>query len=534
MQTSCSEKRRSRLWDFLLRAGRRSSPFGAVVMSIAILTANPHAAHANVDVCQAAIEKAGATLRAATAKALANCADVIAKESARGGKGNLVRAADKCEASLATVFDRAGANPGKSSIAKFQTAIDRLFPKTCIGADLRALGHLASGAGGTAPPAPGGSPAVQDWAKTWLAVANVKTAVVQQLLHERDFFNRLGEAMAAANDCTTSQVRPNLCQFDVQCRSHACQLTAASNASLAYPSGEVGTVPVSGRFILDVCPMKGFGFGLGEEGDFVILMGGPRRAIDPVNIGDGVVCVDQISAEGWCDCTGLGVPPNAAFCQDHIEANGDGCLGSETGSVPAPEEPCFCDDGSGIPGARCSPTLDPCPNGSVCGIKASGGVCHAGTQNGPLKTIRWGASLPGDCLLLETLQFKTLPSAALFGPDGQPCTADDTVGPSAPMPVPLTTGISAATVVDAVVTQGTCDGGKTHCIENANCFDGTCVGAATTNTSSPVVAGQRLDSCATLESGGLRGLKLVGAFPTVDGGGGGLGDLAVSFEVNCE
>jgi len=540
MQTSRSQERRSRC-ESLAPAGTRNGRarrgrFPAAMVAIAILTGNVHASHATADKCQAAVEKAGATLRAATSKALAICADTIAKESTKAAKGNLTKAADACEKSLASVFDRAKANPGKSAIAKFETAIDKLFPRTCTGGDLRALGHLVSGAGGTAPPAPGGSPAVQDWVKTWLAVANVKTAVIQQLLHERDFLNRLSEAAAAANDCTATQVRPNLCQFDVQCRSHACQLTATSNASLVFPDGLAGTLPVSGRFLLDVCPMKGFGFGLGEEGDFVILMGGPRRALDPVNVGSTLVCVDQVSAEGWCDCAGLGVAPNAASCQDHIESNGDGCLGTDTGFATTPEEPCFCDNGSGIPGARCSPSLGSCPNGSVCGIKASGGVCHPGTKNGPVKAVVSGVSLPGDCLLLETLQFKTLPSAALFGPDGQPCTADDLVSASAPVPVPLTTGTSAATVVDAVVTQGTCDGGKTRCIENANCLDGTCTGAATTTISSPTLAGRRLNSCASLEAGGLGGLKFVGAFPALDGGGigGGSGDLAVSFEVDCE
>jgi hypothetical protein len=104
------------------------------------------------------------------------------------------------------------------------------------------------------------------------------------------------------------------------------------------------------------------------------------------------------------------------------------------------------------------------------------------------------------------------------------------------VPVPLTTGTSTATVVDAVVTQGTCDGGKTRCIENANCLDGTCTGAATATISSPTLAGRRLNSCANLEAGGLGGLKLVGALPALDGGGigGGSGDLAVSFEVDCE
>jgi hypothetical protein len=515
---------------------------GATVL---VLTAPP--AFATVDKCQKALERAGSKLQTDAIRALTRCADTIRKaaptadsvsQSAVGAdatatpaKSPAERAADACEALLARVFDKGGTMPGRSSIDRFKATVDSLVPGTCTATDLFALGHLLSGAAGTAPPAPGSSPGVQEWAKNWLAMANVSTAVMQEIMQARDLLNEIGAMIDTVGDCGDAQIRPNLCQFAIQCRDQACQIAASSRASITLATGATTPIALGGQLVLQVCTMKNSGL-LGTNGEFVSLVGGPARTIRVPAIAGTTICVDQVAAEGWCDCSGLGVSVDTAICQDHIESNGEGCLGPSTGIFPTSETPCFCDDGSGQLGAQCGPSLPSCPSGSACGKKASGGRCHPGTANGPIKTLVTGASSPGDCVLLDTLQFKVLPSAAAFGPDGQPCTSDDTLPPVATVPVPMSTGTATALLKDAVITEGSCDGGKTRCVENANCADGLCVGAVTGDITSPPVTGARASSCAMLEAGKLSGLQLVGGLTSLDVLG--LGDLAATFQIVCE
>jgi hypothetical protein len=513
--------------------------------TILVLSAPP--AFAAVDKCQKALEKAGSKLQTDAIKALARCADAIRKANPSAdsgstsgggsaatptpGKSPIERAADTCEAQLATVFDKAGAFTGRSSIDRFKAAVDKLVPGTCTATDLFALGHLLSGAAGTAPPAPSSNPGIQDWTKNWLAVANLSAVVMQEIMQARDLLNQINATIDAIGDCKGSETRPNLCQFAIQCRDQACEMASSSNASITLAAGPTIPIAIGGQLVLQVCTMKNFGL-LGNNGEFVSLVGGPARSIRVPALAGITICVDQVAAEGWCDCTGLGVSVDTAICQDHIESNGEGCVGPSTGIFTTTETPCFCDDGSGQLGVQCGPTLPSCPNGSTCGKKGTGGRCHPGTTNGPIKTLVTGTSSAGDCVLLDTLQFKLLPSAAAFGPDGQPCTSDDTVPPVVTVPIPLSTGTANASVKDSVITEGACDGGKTRCVENANCADGLCVGVAKGEIASPPVTGAKVSSCAMLEAGKLSGLKLVGGLTAVDVAG--LGDLAATFQIVCE
>ncbi len=79
-----------------------------------------------------------------------------------------------------------------------------------------------------------------------------------------------------------------------------------------------------------------------------------------------------------------------------------------------------------------------------------------------------------------------------------------------------------------------------QCIENANCTavsGETCVGAIINPSETlPSVTGSPIDSttfgCPDLEGGTLTGLKLVGAFPSLDGAG--LGDVVQNFSLVCQ
>lgn len=512
--------------------------------AVLVLGLSAHTSLAAVDKCQAAVEKATAKLQSQVITSITTCEDSIAKEVAKGAHGNLTKAANSCETTLAKVFDKAKLRPGKSAIAIFQKSIDSLFPKTCTAGDLVTLGHMISGAGGTAPPGTGGSPSAQDWVKNWLAVATIQAGIVQEAVHTRNFLDLLQDVITATADCRSAQLRPNVCQFAIQCRSHACNLSSASSAALTFASQLPAAVQLSGNLVLDVCPMKGFGFGLGDSGDLLMLMAGPQRTIKPVTVGStestAKVCIDTIAAEGWCDCVGLGIASvNASYCQDHVSRNGDACSGSSIGGVDMDESPCFCDDGTSSPlgtsNQQCGPGLSACPTGLKCGKKPSGGVCHPGTTNGPVKAELTGASSQGDCVIQETLQFTNLTTLETYGADGLPCTADDTIPPSAPVTVPLTTGTAVASIKDAVKTEGSCDNGAARCIEDANCGDKHCVGAQLADIQSTALTGVRASSCIMFDSTVLRGVEFVGSFPTLDGGGlgPGLGDVSTTFRLSC-
>ena len=507
---------------------------------VLVLGLSAQSSLAALDKCQAAVEKATAKLQSQVITSITACEDSIAKEIAKGARGNLTKAANTCETTLAKVFDKAKLRPGHSAIATFQQSIDSLFPKTCTAGDLVTLGHMISGAGGTAPPGTGGSPSAQDWVKNWLAVATIHAAILQEAVHTRNFLDLLGDVITATGDCTSAQQRPNVCQFAIQCRSHACNLSSASSATLFFASQLPLGVSLGGNLVLDVCPMKGFGFGLGDSGDLLMLMAGPQRTIKPVSIGSAgstaKVCIDTIAAEGWCDCVGLGIASvNASYCQDHVLSNGDGCSGSSIGGISTDESPCFCDSDLGVSDQQCGPGLPTCPTGFKCGKKPSGGVCHPGTTNGPVKATLTGASTQGDCVVQETLQFTNLTTIDTYGADGLPCTADDTIPPSAPVTVPLTTGTAVASIKDAIRTEGSCDNGAARCIEDANCGDKQCVGAVLSDISSTAITGAKASSCTMFDSTTLSGVEFVGSFPTLDGGGlgPGLGDVSTAFRLSC-
>jgi len=148
----------------------------------------------------------------------------------------------------------------------------------------------------------------------------------------------------------------------------------------------------------------------------------------------------------------------------------------------------------------------------------------------------------GDCINLNTIQFKTLGNAGLFGPDATPCTADDLRPPAGAASVPFTTGTASAEVKNALQGPGGCSNNANHlCRENANCdtdgstnpATGTCGGATIIATQTvPALTGGPIADCDDLEASQLSGLQFVGAFPALDGAG--LGDVVSSFEFNCE
>lgn len=267
---------------------------------------------------------------------------------------------------------------------------------------------------------------------------------------------------------------------------------------------------------------------LGNSSDIIYLINEPARTVNPPAIPPVVtaVCIDGVRSEGWCDCNNTGIKLNTDFCLDHRLGTGSSCTGD---------------------------TLATDPDNTF-----------QGSTTGRVVITPGGSSTTGDCFDLNTIQFTIFTDAADYGPDGVPCTSDDRVAGQAPAAVPFTTGTAVASVKDSVVTPGECfvattDALARPCIEDVNCHycsadldrwcsvDSDCDSPQTCNTADtcdltnldlqdiaagPFV-GNKLTSCANMEASNMSGMRLVGAFPALNGGGG-LGDSTTAFQFTCQ
>jgi hypothetical protein len=498
------------------------------------------------------------------AKALKKCKVAIQKQ-VDDEEPDWEKAADACEKSLGSLWDINGIR-GKSALTKFYAKFnDKFFADEgkCdsngetagVGtAYISAMGHLISP---VQAPGPALGPA-HDWMMRWMALMKFKLALLEENFVFATTMNLLNDVIDnSGTDCdlptncdpeSTANCRPNLCSTMINCRSHACQLDASSATGTSVGGGAlVVSVPLTGRAVFEVCKLNPVTFGIAGAPNVFAIIGDSSRTVDPVILLGNTICVDIIRAQGFCDCMGLGIPKNTAFCQDHNVNVGASCIGAPTG-VNTVEGPCLCADGSGNPvGPECGTADDPvCSNDPnnplLCGVTETGGFCHAGTTNSPVFVLPSGGTANGDCLVLNTIQFKTLPPLpGIEGPDGVPCTMDDVRPPAGAASVPFTTGTASAAVLDAVDTPGGCTNAPNHlCIEDVNCNTndpntptGTCVGAIINpNQTVPALTGGGLADCADLEASQLGGVSFVGAFPALDGAG--LGDVVSTFNFDCQ
>jgi hypothetical protein len=531
------------------------------------LTFSASASQAAVDKCQKEIFIKADLYRAKVKKALQLCLDTVrtedAKNAKKAGTGFLVNAAHKCQTELGKVFNTSGLSvpAGKSQRDLFLDAINKAFtvgttPK-CATADLLPLGHLASGSENQAP----GS-ATHTFAANWLAVQASRNAYNDTIAQARDAINNINRSIAAASkppgtsvatkatDCSlglacnpklTPGCRPDLCQMTkVQCRIHSCRLKATSSATsyLGALGGGPSPLPLSGSSNLEICQMTNFGYGIGNSGDGVLVMGTPVRAISPVSLLGNIVCVDTVASAGFCSSGGSfnGIAKNYAFCQDRVAGpapDTDTCTGT-AGTAPA-DPICYCHV-SGIPTTtRCGATFPACAAGD-CGMTSDGSPCFPGTQVGPVKIATSGTTATGDCVILNSTSFSTV-SASNMGPDMTACTNDDTAPRAAVATTPFTTGTSSASLKDAVLgAPGSCVTNTNHaCVTDADCTTSggadTCNAITTGDINAGPLTGAGLASTLQVQTSTLANLKLVGAFPAA---GGTLGDLATDFTIECQ
>jgi hypothetical protein len=258
---------------------------------------------------------------------------------------------------------------------------------------------------------------------------------------------------------------------------------------------KTGSTPVGGCLEDGDCssgpcsffPGLGLGAAFGSEPNVLYLIGSAAKGIKapqpPINVIPfstlvDSVCVDVIQAEGWCDCSGLGIHNDAEVCQDHI-----------------------ANDTVGL--------TDEC---TALQSEAEQDSVFASALNGPLHVNISGSSVAGDCVDLVTLQFKIITTASDRGPDGIACTDDDYVAPTATFTVPLTTGTATAKIKDALDNAGTCSvTTATKCMRSADCPGvETCSTGAYSDFQLGPVTGNGT-SCANYQAGNLSGLSLVSA-----------------------
>jgi hypothetical protein len=513
--------------------------------------------HAQLNKCLDQIDGLAIKLFSTYAKALKKCKVAIQKQVDAGEEADMEKAADACEKSLGSLFDINGIR-GKSAISKFYDKFNTKFftdtgkcdsdltENAMVGtAYIPAMGHLVAPV-----QAPGTTP--WDWMMRWIALMKFKLALLEENFVMATTVNLLDSVIdGSGTDCTlptncnpetTPNCRPNLCSTGINCRSHACQLDASSATTTSVSGGgAVIMVPLTGRAVFEVCKLNPITFGIAGAPAVYAIIGDSARTVDPVGLLGQTICVDIIRSQGWCDCVGLGIPKNLAFCQDHDVLTAPACVGAPTGPNNTEGE-CFCDDGTGPTANTCGDDSPPCPPAEQCGITDSSGNCHDGTQTSSVFVLPSGASVAGDCVNLNTIQFKTLPNAAAFGADATPCTADDTRPPANAASVPFTTGMATASVQNASALEGTCSNNANHtCKEDINCNTndpnnptGTCGGEVNNPSQTvPALMGGPIGSCANLEASQLSGVSFVGAFPALDGAAP-LGDVVSSFNFDCQ
>jgi hypothetical protein len=429
------------------------------------------------------------------------------------------------------------------------------------------------------------------WAQYWLIWAKLKLAWLEEIFEVGDTIQVLQAAIDAnpdavpacdpatgkgcGTDCTGAPpanhvFRPNLCRFSQltfpQCRVHSCNLNAVSGATIQPLGLPVGLS--NKKLTLQLCkPLTGIPAVPGVATSFRPVIGDPGRGFQPppvVPISGGIrVCIDQVRAQGWCDCAGLGVPFEPTACQDHIQNDNtttDDC-GDAVGTTVEPD--CVC----GFPAA--ATCAAPCV---VCVNSTDGSRCHGGTVNGSPQAVVGGASGNGDCSVFNTIALKLVPQGICInamgdplgqcsvpgpapdancsmvlggvacvdadGADGVTCTMDDLIPPASPTSIPFTTGTSVSLVLDAVAVQGTCSTTMMNCATDADCNLPTGVGAETcggeTLATLAFSAGPGTGiSCNSMEASQLTGWNIVGSFPALDGAGG-LNDTVTTFSLACE
>src|SRR5262249_29922024 len=143
------------------------------------------------------------------------------------GAAKYAKALDTCNKSINKTF---------GGLAKFRTKFDALFAKgQCAAGNLRVLGFLQ----GPVVLAPGVN--VQAWVQNVILVNNFQFAIQNILIQNIQFFNIIQQfKIVIGETCQPGTLRPDLCAFDIQCRTHSCWLSASSQTTTSTLGGTLG------------------------------------------------------------------------------------------------------------------------------------------------------------------------------------------------------------------------------------------------------------------------------------------------------
>ncbi len=200
-------------------------------------------------------------------------------------------------------------------------------------------------------------------------------------------------------------------------------------------------------------------------------------------------------------CTASNVLPDGSTSYHCLEGSLQCAGGANAGVVCTMDAQC--------PASTCEP----------CNIGLNDGP-HTNVCNSPVKAIQSTAFGSGDFVVGLSLGITLLSAPAPtppadYGPDGLPCTGDDTADPANPVAVALSSGTNNVSVFDV----GNVSGNKI--VPGAMCGVFPCAASV---TGIPV-------TCANLNAGMVSGMRFGGGFPALDTPA---GDIATTFQFTVQ
>lgn len=433
------------------------------IAGVALVLA-PMQAGATPAKCNKELAKWGAKAATDSQKEIQKCVDgmqkELDKEAAAAGSGKVDKAADKCELRLDKIgLDETNISDDlKSKLGKaLAKIVDAATKSKCTSEDLQGAGF------------PSGNP---NTAGRILMAAAVKDAWSQQVQATTETvtnFQAAANATGEAGGCPTCTVFVQDAggngNVNGPCPRLACSLGGSSGitaqaavtgtGSVSLPVSLIGDVTVGACNLPQVFPST------------IVLTGEPATNRAQIT-GIADICLGVFRSQGTLD-DGSGLSSSVDFdtaaCSDHDTGTSNECSGFTS-----------CTDGTSKTGDTTT--------------------CYDVTASG---------FSPGDgyYALGQTIAVDVF--SANTGPDGIPCTADDTSAPSDPANIVLTTGQATAELHD---------GGA-----------GGTLGSVNLNTT---VTGSAFTNADALANG-----TLVGAFSAIDDDGTGLGDTVTDITFQC-
>lgn len=449
----------------------------ATALLFSLVVASPAVGAPDLRKCSKDIGKEGQKLQKDIIKRFSKCYDAYQKEVAKAEKKgtpvDVDKAAASCEKQLGKAIGGAGSN-SKADKA-FTKLTSNVFPKKCDDSHLQLLGHLPT------------ATFANRWA-AYVIVTSLQLAYEQQITHTRDFVNVM-QTLADASGCPTCATLTT-----APCQEHACTyLSAGSSNATVELTGLTIPVNLLGVTTWKICNTAAGNLlpGITNTNEYPVF-GSTGKQIQAASIpGVGFACVKAIGAEGFISCGASNANLHVDYlaCQDH---NTDGV-----------SNPAGATTSGACSGVCLASTED-------TGQAGTGLSAHPGVINGGVCTD-YTASLavPGDSFINNTTQIAVVLNGEL-GPDGIPCTNDDTnASPGTPATTSLTTGTAESQIIDA---------------------DDIDLNALTAGplTGAPF-------NCANIQSSNLSGARVVGAFTALHSltlGASAL-DNAVSFQLQC-